>query len=38
MGLLAVDTEFDARCVAALRTITGVEPAAADVAPLADAA
>jgi putative nucleotidyltransferase with HDIG domain len=38
MGLLAVDTEFDARCVAALRAITGVEPAAADAAPLADAA
>ncbi len=30
MALLAVDTEFDARCVAALQAITGVAPAAAD--------
>jgi two-component system response regulator RpfG len=39
MALLVAEsgTCFDARCVAALRTLTGVSPAAAD-APLADAA
>ncbi len=38
MALLAVDAEFDARCVAALQAITGVVPAAAGAPPLADAA
>jgi putative nucleotidyltransferase with HDIG domain len=38
MALLTVETEFDVRCVAALRAITGVVPAAADAPSLADAA
>jgi hypothetical protein len=41
MGLLVEEsgTAFDPRCVGALRTLTGVEPAAREApAPLADAA
>jgi putative nucleotidyltransferase with HDIG domain len=37
MALLSTETEFDPRCVAALRALTGVSPATSD-APLADAA
>jgi two-component system response regulator RpfG len=37
MALLGAEAEFDPRCVAALRAITGVSPATSD-APLADAA
>jgi hypothetical protein len=40
MALLVEEsgTGFDARCVEALRALTGVEPEARDVVPLADAA